>query len=125
MPSYPTASSLKMSDIERYVVQACGFTRAELRAHDRSWRVSHKRHFAMYAMRDLTSNSLPAISKYMCGMDHTTVIYAVRKIRNLMWAAPHVVVAFGVPRDGGEDLARLVHEAQCVCSLLDWPRSWW
>ena len=38
----------------------------------------------MYLCRDLTSDSLPAIGKYVGNRDHATVIYAVTKISELI-----------------------------------------
>ena len=42
------------------------------------------RHIAMYLCRELTDMSLPKIGQQFGGRDHTTVINADRKIRNLM-----------------------------------------
>jgi chromosomal replication initiator protein len=42
------------------------------------------RHIAMYLCRELTDLSLPKIGQQFGGRDHTTVINADRKIRNLM-----------------------------------------
>ena len=42
------------------------------------------RQIAMYLLRELTEMSLPKIGELMGGRDHTTVIHAERKIRELM-----------------------------------------
>ena len=42
------------------------------------------RHIAMYVMRDLTDLSFPAIAAEFGDRDHTTVIHAVNKIKQLM-----------------------------------------
>ncbi len=42
------------------------------------------RQIAMYAFRDLTDLSYPAIARLFGGRDHTTVIHAVEKIQRLM-----------------------------------------
>lgn len=42
--------------------------------------VAHARQMAMYLCRELTDASLPAIGEAFGGRDHSTVIYAVRKI---------------------------------------------
>src|SRR5665647_1419424 len=50
----------------------------------RSQYIARARHIAMYLCRDLTSDSLPAIGKYVGNRDHATVIYAVTKISELI-----------------------------------------
>ena len=46
--------------------------------------VAHARQLAMYLCRELTELSLPKIGAHFGGKDHTTVIYADRKIRKEM-----------------------------------------
>ncbi|MBV7282328.1 chromosomal replication initiator protein DnaA [Corynebacterium sp. TAE3-ERU30] len=46
--------------------------------------VVHARQLAMYLCRELTALSLPQIAEKFGGKNHTTVMYAVRKIKNEM-----------------------------------------
>jgi len=46
--------------------------------------ISHARQLAMYLSRDLTSSSLPRIGKSIGDRDHSTVIYAISKISDLI-----------------------------------------
>ena len=61
-------------DIEFKALTGAGKTRA----------VAHARQLAMYLCRELTDNSLPKIGEAFGGKDHTTVMYADRKIRKEM-----------------------------------------
>lgn len=61
-------------DIDMDVLRGAGKKRA----------VAHARQLAMYLCRELTDLSLPKIGSEFGGKDHTTVIYADRKIRKEM-----------------------------------------
>jgi chromosomal replication initiator protein len=45
--------------------------------------VARPRQVAMYLAKQLTPRSLPEIGRKFGGRDHTTVIYAIRKIEEL------------------------------------------
>lgn len=51
-----------------------------LLGRDRSQRIAEPRQVAMYMLRQETNASLPQIGEALGGRDHTTVIYAIRKI---------------------------------------------
>ncbi|MGH8793777.1 MAG: chromosomal replication initiator protein DnaA, partial [Stackebrandtia sp.] len=61
-----------------------GVTDADLRGHSRSRVLANARQVAMYLCRELTDLSLPRIGQAFGGRDHTTVMYADRKIRKQM-----------------------------------------
>ncbi|MBM3708976.1 MAG: chromosomal replication initiator protein DnaA [Actinobacteria bacterium] len=50
----------------------------------RSQYIAHARQIGMYICRNLTSDSLPSIGKAFGNRDHTTVIYAITKINELI-----------------------------------------
>ena len=49
------------------------------------------RQVAMYLAKTLTGNSLPFIGRQFGDRDHTTVIHAVKKIKNLLASCPDLV----------------------------------
>ena len=56
----------------------------ELTSKSRTRTLVTARQIAMYLLRELTEMSLPKIGQELGGRDHTTVIHADRKIRELM-----------------------------------------
>ncbi|GFZ83291.1 chromosomal replication initiator protein DnaA [Nesterenkonia alkaliphila] len=60
------------------------FSVEDLMSKSRSRNLVTARQIAMYLLRELTEMSLPKIGQELGGRDHTTVIYAERKIRELM-----------------------------------------
>ncbi len=61
-----------------------GFTIEEIKGASRRRPLVTSRQIAMYAFRELTDLSYPAIAREFGGRDHTTVIHAVDKIGALM-----------------------------------------
>ena len=61
-----------------------GFSEDELTGGSRRRPLVTARQVAMYTFRELTDLSYPGIAREFGGRDHTTVIHAVEKIRNLM-----------------------------------------
>ena len=59
-------------------------TAADLCGKRRTKEIALARQVAMYLARNLTDLSLPKIGEEFGGRDHTTVIYGVRKIENLL-----------------------------------------
>jgi len=56
----------------------------DLYSASRSQAIAHARQIAMYLCRELTEMTLPQIGKFFGGRDHTTVMYANKKISTLM-----------------------------------------
>lgn len=61
-----------------------GFEISQLTGSSRTKSIVMARQIAMYLCRELTDLSLPKIGQEFGGKDHTTVMYADRKIRELM-----------------------------------------
>lgn len=74
-----TASQVLAATAEYFEV-----TIEDLRSKSRSRTLVNARQIAMYLLRELTDMSLPRIGQELGDRDHTTVMYADRKIRNLM-----------------------------------------
>lgn len=60
-----------------------GCTSSQLRENTRSRELSHPRQMAMYLCRSLLGESYPSIGLLFGGKNHTTVMYAVKKIEKL------------------------------------------
>ena len=85
----PLLSADDPSDVpDDAIVMACceyfGVSREEMLSKSRTRQISHARQIAMYLCRDLTDMSLPRVGAVFGGRDHTTVLHAERKIKQLM-----------------------------------------
>ncbi len=72
------------------VSDAFGFTVEELCGHSRRRPLVTARQVGMYVMRDVTEFSYPAIARVFGDRDHSTVIHAVNKIKELMKGRPQI-----------------------------------
>ena len=70
--------------IKAAVARHCHMTVPELLRKTREKAVSHPRQIAMYLSTRLTTLSLPNIARLFGGYDHTTVLYAKRKVARLL-----------------------------------------
>lgn len=64
--------------------EAYGLTVADLVSSSRKQPLAQCRQVAMYLCRDLTSLSLPRIGEVFGGRDHTTVMYAIDRVKKIM-----------------------------------------
>ncbi|NWH09090.1 MAG: chromosomal replication initiator protein DnaA [Alphaproteobacteria bacterium] len=72
-----------IEDIQKKVAEFYNIRQADLISPRRSRNVARPRQVAMFLAKKLTTRSLPEIGRKFGGRDHTTVIYAVRKIDDL------------------------------------------
>jgi chromosomal replication initiator protein len=108
----PTSSAVKAAVADFYDVPVEQLQRSGGRAANVAW----ARHMAIYLERLVVPGrreSLPAIGRDF-GMDHTSVLYAVRKMQRRVLQDPHVrdeldhlLVVLGVPGELGRLLRRL------------------
>ena len=75
---------VRIDDIHRAVIDHFKITRAELLSTRRHRSIARPRQIAMFLAKELTTRSLPEIGRRFGGKDHTTVLYAVRRIKTLM-----------------------------------------
>lgn len=71
---------LTVRDIQDTVIAYFRMSRVELFAKRRSKATVRRRHIAIYLSKILTIQSLPEIGMRFGGLDHTTILYASRKI---------------------------------------------
>lgn len=74
-------SRVAVEEIQRVVCEYFEITQVQLISANRSKRFSKPRHVALYLSRELTDLSFPDIAQKFGGRDHTSVIYACRRIK--------------------------------------------
>jgi chromosomal replication initiator protein len=72
-----------IEEIQKRVAEHYGIRFADMQSARRARAVARPRQVAMYLAKQLTPRSLPEIGRKFGGRDHTTVIYAIRKIEEL------------------------------------------
>lgn len=75
---------VSIDNIQRVVAEYYKIKISDLHSKRRSRSVARPRQVAMYLSKDLTNHSLPEIGDSFGGRDHTTVLHACRKIKELM-----------------------------------------
>jgi len=70
-----------MADVLRATARHFGLAGSDLTSKGRRQELVAPRQIAMYLIRDLTSHSFPEIGEFFGGRDHSTVLYAVKKIQ--------------------------------------------
>lgn len=81
---------VSLDNIQRTVAEYYKIKLAELMSKRRSRSVARPRQVAMALSKELTNHSLPEIGDSFGGRDHTTVIHACRKIKELREASPDI-----------------------------------
>ena len=75
---------VSIDNIQRVVAEYYKIKISDLHSKRRSRSVARPRQVAMYLSKDLTNHSLPEIGESFGGRDHTTVLHACRKIKELI-----------------------------------------
>lgn len=79
---------ISIESIQKHVAQYYGIKTIDFFSSSRSRTVARPRQIAMSLARELTNSSMPEIGKAFGGRDHTTVLYAVKKIEELRLSNP-------------------------------------
>jgi chromosomal replication initiator protein len=91
-----------IEEIQRRVAEHYNIRIADMQSARRARAVARPRQVAMYLAKQLTPRSLPEIGRKFGGRDHTTVMYAIRKIEELRAIDPLL-------SEDIETLRRLLH----------------
>jgi len=76
--------AVAVEDIQKHAANYYNIRLQDMRSKKRTRNVAFPRQVAMYCCKQLTPMSLPAIGEAFGGRDHTTVLYAVRRIEKEM-----------------------------------------
>jgi chromosomal replication initiator protein len=72
-----------IDNIQRVVADQYKLKMSDLLSKRRSRSIARPRQVAMFIAKELTNHSLPEIGEAFGGRDHTTVLHACRKVREL------------------------------------------
>jgi hypothetical protein len=86
----PHKGGLLIADIIKAACLYYRISKTDMLSHRRSRSIVRPRQVAMYLAKKLTTRSLPEIGRKMGDKDHTTVLYAVRKVEQLMQYDPEI-----------------------------------
>ncbi len=78
---HETSKQITAEDIQQTVAKHFGLPPSDLKTRKRIKNIVLPRQVAMYLIRELTNLSLPEIGHFFGGKDHTTVLYAHKKIK--------------------------------------------
>ena len=81
---------LNIQDIKKVVAEKWGVSVSDIDSEKKQKDIVIPRQVAMYISKNLTTKSLPEIGKTFGGRDHATVIYAVKKVKELMLTDPRM-----------------------------------
>jgi chromosomal replication initiator protein len=84
------ATRPKIDTIKDVTAKAYGVTKIDLESPCRKRQFAQPRQYAMYMCRQLTTCSYPQIGRMFGDRDHTTVLFAFRKISRLVEANPQL-----------------------------------
>lgn len=75
---------ITVEKIQKVIADNFDIKVVDIKKGGRSKVIAYPRHLAMYLSRELTNHSLVEIGEFFGGRDHTTVLHAYEKIKNLL-----------------------------------------
>jgi chromosomal replication initiator protein len=94
----PRASTCTVAAVQRAVARHFGVTEEALRGKRRTSTVALARQVAMYLSKQVEGLSYVEVGRRFGSRDHSTVLFAVRKIERLLESDPAVAEAVGAIR---------------------------
>ncbi len=85
-----------VESIQKVVSDFYGIKTTDMHSKRRTSNIALPRQIAMYLAKELTQKSLPEIGKMFGGRDHTTVLYAVKKISNTRHENDHIARSLNI-----------------------------
>lgn len=84
------SKEITLEGIQKAVADFYGIEQDELKSNNKTKEITWPRHVAMYLSRDLTKFALQRISQSFGRKDHTTVLHAFDKVKNLVQNNPEI-----------------------------------
>lgn len=75
---------IDVEKVQKVVAKYFGIKQSAMRSKTRTKDIAYPRQIAMYLSRELTGESLPEIGRLFGGKDHTTILYACKKMQKLL-----------------------------------------
>lgn len=79
---------VSIEDIQKRVAEFFGIKVSDMQSARRSQNIARPRQVAMFLSKTMTTRSLPEIGRKFGGRDHTTVLHAVKRVRELQGKDP-------------------------------------
>jgi chromosomal replication initiation ATPase DnaA len=95
-----------INDIIDATAKTFQLPRRALIGQSRSRSIARPRQVAMYLARRRTTRSLPEIGRVFGGRDHSTVVWAIKQIANLIETDPDLVCSLVLVDEMAKDIAK-------------------
>lgn len=90
LPSRTRVSHRPTTQIQELVAVSYGLHPRSMTSRNQEHRIAHPRQIAMFLTREITHRALTEIGRVFGGRDHSTVIHAIRAVRQRMINDPLV-----------------------------------